>query len=749
MKKVLHKIALILLIILTGALQQVVAQGGRVDIGKSIANLTKMSGGGAFGPGDTIEIRVTLAVLTKSTPTIIDNVQVFDVIPNKTTYIPGSMRVATNEGVTYKGNFTDAADGDAGTKSGNNIMINLGKGATRLVGGRIKSDSSRPSFYNSTCIMMACYRVRINPSANYGDTISIGGHLKYRPVQPGGAVVDSYFDPIDILVYSDNQLCNNGRALSSASDYGGTFGDGITQNRPTALAFTTTYQKVNNGTNTPNDYYYSIVNNSSADGSTNPNIPIPNSKRVFTVWDIGGDHTDATIPANGNLPTAPGSRGGYFVLVNASYNTDIAYQETLTNLCPNTYYEFTAWFRNVCARCGCDSTGRGAGSSGYKPGAGNDSSGVKPNLTFEIDDLAYYTTGDIKYSRTHPWRKFGFSFITGPTQSSAKFTIRNNSPGGGGNDWALDDINISHCGPDLSMNYNPIVLGCSSAPFVVKLADTIRYAYPNSYIYYKWQKSDVGGNVWTDIPGATGSGTTTYVNGAYQFITTLPAFLATPADSGTYYRVIVATTNANLYNNCAYNDQSSTMVKVIDCGVVLNSGFEQFRGRLIGRNAQLSWRVSNEENLAWYDIERSSDGYRFEKIARIASRNSVNADYLYTDPVEVNGNLYYRIRMIDIDGRFTYSSVVVVGNDPKLEIKNLNNPFDNYIIADIVIPSDGMLTLRLYNDKGQITTTKTIKVQKGIQTITLDNIICPTGFYVLSADLNQKSVKRKLIKINR
>jgi hypothetical protein len=245
--------------------------------------------------------------------------------------------------------------------------------------------------------MVACYRVRINAAANYGDTISIGGKVTYSI---GGSPRTVNFTKYQIILSQLNiSPCTNGTNVSAAGDSLGTFGSGTATNRATSLAFATTYTKVNVGTGAPQDYYYSIVKNSSPDSWTNPNSTMPEGTalhRVFGFWDIGGDHTGASNPAIGNPPPAAGTRAGYMVLINASYKTDTAYRETLTNLCPDTYYEFSAWFRNVCPRCSCDSIGRASGSSGYIPGPGNDSSGVKPNITFEIDGLAYYTSGEIK-----------------------------------------------------------------------------------------------------------------------------------------------------------------------------------------------------------------------------------------------------------------------------------------------------------------------------------------------------------------
>lgn len=754
MKRRLHDLFPVTFIVLLFMFPQLLfAQGAnRVDIGKSFANMSKLSGGGTFNPGDTVEIRVTIAVIKQVTYTAIDSVQVFDQIPANTTYLAGSMRVATNQGLTYKGPFTDAADTDAGSKVGNNITINLGNGANGVKGGRIRSDTSRPSFYNSHCIMMAVYRVRINPGASFGDTISIGGSVRYKMVTPNNGWTITTFPIYKILLFQNSGYCQNGSSVSAASDSLGTFASGTTQNRGTALAFSTTYLKQNVGTNSPLDYNYSIVNNSSADGSVNPNSTMPEgtaTRRVFGFWDITGDHTGAVDPAMGNPPAAPGSRKGYFVLVNASYNTNVAYQETLSNLCQNTYYEFSAWFRNVCPRCSCDSVGRGSGSAGFIPYPGNDSSGVRPNLSFEIDGLAYFTTGDIKYDRGVPWKRYGFTFLTKTGQTTANFVIRNNSPGGGGNDWAMDDIKVAHCGPSLTMNYNPYVQGCREGPFVVSLSDTIRFIY-NSYVHFKWQKSNVGGTIWTDMtgPGTSGVGTPTLVNGLWQYITNLPPFVATYADSGTYYRVKVATTGTNLSNaGCAFQDGTSTMVRVITCGVILNGNFTQFKGTLSENKGLLTWSVTGEKDLKYYDVERSSDGVNFEKIGRINAKNLSETFYNFTDPDELNGTRYFRLKMTDVNGMYKFSSTVVLSTALKFDLQHVQNPFTTKITADITAPQDGTLNLVLYNEKGQKILSQSQQVRKGFAKINIENLpSMSSGMYILAAELNKESIRKKVVK---
>jgi len=106
-----------------------------IDFGKSYVNITKGLNGGTVEPGDTLEIRAVFVVRSGA----YDSCGFFDVIPTGTAFIPGTIRVLTNEGKIYK-QFTDAINDDEGWISGTNIRINLGYNQTdALIQGTIGS----------------------------------------------------------------------------------------------------------------------------------------------------------------------------------------------------------------------------------------------------------------------------------------------------------------------------------------------------------------------------------------------------------------------------------------------------------------------------------------------------------------------------------------------------------------------------------------------------------------------------------
>ena len=148
------------------------------DFGKSYVNVTKGVNGGTIEPGDTLEIRAAFVVKSGT----YDSCSYKDIIPGGTNYIPGTIRVLTNEGKIFR-QFTDVAGDDPGWLSGTTVNINLGfnaanKPATWARKGRI-ANTDKPSFYGGTCIMIASFRVVV--TAALGTVISTGGGSMTSP----------------------------------------------------------------------------------------------------------------------------------------------------------------------------------------------------------------------------------------------------------------------------------------------------------------------------------------------------------------------------------------------------------------------------------------------------------------------------------------------------------------------------------------------------------------------------------------
>lgn len=78
----------------------------------------------------------------------------------------------------------------------------------------------------------------------------------------------------------------------------------------------------------------------------------------------------------------------------------------------------------------------------------------------------------------------------------------------------------------------------------------------------------------------------------------------------------------------------------------------------------VEWTALTELSLSKYVVERSTDGVNFSAIGSVTARNSTDAtNYSFFDAAPATGNNYYRLKSVDIDAKFTYSSIMKVNLD--------------------------------------------------------------------------------------
>lgn len=730
-----------------------------LHFGKSFINITKGLNGGTVETGDVIEIRAAVVLRPTS---ILDSCAFYDNVPAGTAFVPGSLAILTNEGKVYK-SFTDVAGDDAGTMQGGAITINMGfnandNAATAFRRGRLRN-THIPTVGGPACVMLASYRVTVTAALN--SVISIGGGtFTYSSITDPTNVTVRPYNTNNVRVYTNTGLCSNASGvnvldLGLAGDFNGTFGSGNEINRAASPNMPPGYTYTTLTGGRPGDFHYAIPNNTSnnpAGFATNDNWAKPESPilhRIYGVWDVIGDHTGAADQLAGNpaADTTNGQTGGYMLLVNAAYNLDTVFKYPISGLCPNTYYELSFWVRNVCSRCGVDSLGRGASGvsvpAGYIPTDVGDSAGVYPNLSFSIDDINHYTTGNIRY--TGQWVKKGFVFRTGPAQTSIEFAIVNNAPGGGGNDWALDDISVSTCTPNLNL----VPSGNSQVCYnnqVDLSCDVISYF--NNYVYYQWQVSHDNGVTWTDTL-AMQTGTPVYTNGNYVYNAHFPSFLADSSQHMKQYRIRVATNPANLYGGCSFYNSTNIIVMVNNCEWVLKTDLLSFDAVLKNKHGVLTWKAANETAQTTYEVQRSSDGSNFHTIATVKAQNLASAAYTFNDPEEIRSFAYYRVVVKEPGGSKNSRIRLLNVTDVPYELISVVNPFNNKLSFVFSSPRNGDVTIMLNDQQGRSVKTMRQRIVKGVNYMDLDDLgSLSAGTYILQVITDSGAVSKRVVKVN-
>lgn len=97
-----------------------------------------------------------------------------------------------------------------------------------------------------------------------------------------------------------------------------------------------------------------------------------------------------------------------------------------------------------------------------------------------------------------------------------------------------------------------------------------------------------------------------------------------------------------------------------------------FAGKESDKSITLNWNTANERDFSHFDILKSADAKEFTSIGAIDG--SSRGHYEFKDTAPVNGNNYYRLKMVDTDGSFDLSRVVRVNYETNKTFMVVENP---------------------------------------------------------------------------
>ncbi|MDX2305579.1 MAG: LamG-like jellyroll fold domain-containing protein [Microscillaceae bacterium] len=167
------------------------------------------------------------------------------------------------------------------------------------------------------------------------------------------------------------------------------------------------------------------------------------------------------------------------------------------------------------------------------------------------------------------------------------------------------------------------------------------------------------------------------------------------------------------------------------------------------RSVILEWSTAAEVNNQYFELERSTDGLRFDPIGRIDGAGNSNQvlDYEFIDREPLPGLNYYRLRQVDIDGRFSFSNIRVIlwENTPTQGLLLYPNPSTEKVILELAHALPKTTNLFVYDQRGQLILKQTL--EEGQSRYQLDIQQLSAGVYLLEFFDGNRVLKIKLIKI--
>lgn len=314
------------------------------------------------------------------------------------------------------------------------------------------------------------------------------------------------------------------------------------------------------------------------------------------------------------------------------------------------------------------------------------------NSLFSLNNNSLTLTGT-----TSTITQTGNSYIN--TNGTGKLTIEN--IGSGGRTGAVI-FPVGNAG-----NYNPVTFTNTGVidNFSVRVQPQIFAAYTAESGTGSYTNNAV--NATWFITEANAGGSNADITLQWNVSQELPGFDRAQSYLGHYTGGIWAlgtqgiATGANPYSYNRTNIISFSPFGILNNNATLPLTFLSFSAQKCNKNVCLNWKTENELNVSYFTIERSTDGVIFIPVKNEPAKNTLSNEYNNTDDIAAVQNstkLFYRLKQVDADGRFTYSNTAIVTLSKIQGISIYPNPVTDKIY---ISGYEKVKQVQLYTLKGE------------------------------------------------
>lgn len=353
------------------------------------------------------------------------------------------------------------------------------------------------------------------------------------------------------------------------------------------------------------------------------------------------------------------------------------------------------------------------------------------------------TTSSLPVSATYA--KVSVVVTSGSSSNNPRYGLISFKPSGGsfGTPYVLDDI-VVYAG---SAEDN-------TAPTAVTAASTGSATSTSLNVSWTAPAGGVDGGGYVVVRGTADPTTAPNVNGVYAvgnsigsgtvvYIGTNTSFVDNGLTNNTgYFYRIYAVDKAFNYSPAATTTGSTGVAPVT---------FASIKGYQKNTGVQIDFSTATEINMHHFLIEKSVDGTNYTTATSMnaTGNNSMTTNYNWFDATPNNGNNFYRIKAVEKDGSFKYSSILKVTlGKVKTEMVITPNPVKGAMLnVQLSNLEKGNYTVQAINNAGQIISNKTITYEGGAAayTLNLPTTIKSGSYTLIMQNGNNKIVKQFIV----
>jgi len=124
-----------------------------------------------------------------------------------------------------------------------------------------------------------------------------------------------------------------------------------------------------------------------------------------------------------------------------------------------------------------------------------------------------------------------------------------------------------------------------------------------------------------------------------------------------------------------------------------------------GEEVLIEWETALELNTSYFMVEKSRDGQNFELVSRDDASGLSTRSHQYYEVLDENpytGMSYYRLKMVDLDGSYSYSDLKAVEIKITAEVMLFPNPVFDILYVKYGEESNEKVLIEVYNQQGQL-----------------------------------------------
>jgi hypothetical protein len=165
----------------------------------------------------------------------------------------------------------------------------------------------------------------------------------------------------------------------------------------------------------------------------------------------------------------------------------------------------------------------------------------------------------------------------------------------------------------------------------------------------------------------------------------------------------------------------------------------------------LAWETASEKNNTGFEVQISLDGKNYEALTFVASKNgNATSSQRYAFAHKTAGKeglVYYRLKQVDMDGKFEYFTAKVVDlGRATASVNTFPNPFQNQFELNLTAATAEKSQITVTDMTGKTVYAAEQNLTKGANTLKVELKNQPAGLYLLKATTGNQTYTNRLVK---